>query len=299
MRPDLNSVQAFLEVASDLSFTKAAARLGVAPSSLSRTIRDLEDQIGIRLLTRTTRSVSLTVPGQRLRQKASPRLDEIFAEIADLSELRNRPAGLVRITCSEYAAEQLLWPKLRGVMRDYPGITVELFVDHSFSDIAAQRFDAGVRLGESLEKDMIAVRIGSEGRLIAVAAPSYLALHPAPLHPQQLTDHRCINLRLSTRSELYAWEFEKGGEKLRVRVAGPWIFNTIRPMLVAALDGYGIAFVPDDAAALHLESGELMQVLDDWCPSFPGFHLYYPSRRQNSLAFQIVVDALRHKPVRV
>lgn len=299
MRPDLNSVQAFLEVASDLSFTKAAARLGVSPSSLSRTIRDLEEQIGIRLLTRTTRSVSLTEPGQRLLEKASPRLDEIFAEIDDLSELRDHPTGLVRITCSEYAAEQVLWPKLREVMRDYPDISVELFIDHSFSDIAAERFDAGVRLGESLEKDMIAVRIGPDGRLITVAAPSYLALHPAPLHPKQLTDHRCINLRLSTRSELYAWEFEKGGEKLRVRVAGPWIFNTIRPMLVAALDGHGIAFVPEDAATPHLASGALVQVLDDWCPSFPGFHLYYPSRRQNSLAFQIVVDALKQKPVRI
>jgi DNA-binding transcriptional LysR family regulator len=215
--------------------------------------------------------------------------------MADLSDLRDRPAGLVRITCSEHAADRLLWPKLRGVMKDYPDITVELFIDHSFSDIAAERFDAGVRLGESLEKDMIAVRIGPDGRLVAVAAPSYFADHPIPARPQDLTEHRCINLRLATRSELYAWEFERAGERIRVRVEGPWIFNTIGPMLEAALDGYGIAFVPEDAAAPHLASGSLVQILDDWCPTFPGFHLYYPSRRQNSSAFQIVVDALRHR----
>ncbi len=296
MRPDFTALQAFIEVARDLSFTNAAARLGLAPSSVSRTIRDLEDRIGVRLLTRTTRSVSLTEAGQRLLDNAAPRLEEISAELVALSDLRERPSGLVRITCSEQAAYRLLWPKLRGVMKDFPQVTVELFIDHSFIDIAARKFDAGVRLGKSVEKDMVAVRIGPDDRRIAVGAPHYFAEHPIPLRPQDLTAHRCINLRLTTRGDLYAWEFERGGDRLRVRVDGPWIFNTVRPMVEAALSGYGIAFVPEVEARPHLASGELVQVLEDWCPAFPGFHLYYPSRRQNSPAFQIVVEALRYRP---
>jgi DNA-binding transcriptional LysR family regulator len=293
MRHDLIAIEAFIAVARDLSFTSAAARLGLAPSSLSRTIRDLEESLGVRLLTRTTRSVSLTDAGQRLLAKARPRLEEIAAELAALSDLRDWPSGLVRITCSEQAADRVLWPRLRTVLKDYPDITVELFIDHSFTDIAAERFDAGVRLGESLEKDMIAVRISPDARLVPVASPAYFAAHPIPQHPQDLTAHRCINLRLATRGELYAWEFEKDGHRLRIRVDGPWIFNSIRPMIAAALDGYGIAFVPEDDIRAHVTSGALVQVLDDWCQPFAGFHLYYPSRRQNAAAFQVVVEALR------
>ncbi|QYZ71488.1 LysR family transcriptional regulator [Neotabrizicola shimadae] len=228
MRPDLTALQIFIEVARDLSFTNAAARLGLAPSSVSRTIRDLEDRIGVRLLTRTTRSVSLTEAGLRLLDRAAPRLEEISAELAALTDLGLRPSGLVRITCSEQAAYRVLWPKLRGLMKDFPQITVELFIDHSFTDIAARNFDAGVRLGDSVEKDMVAVRIGPDSRLIAVGAPRYFAERPIPLRPQDLTEQSCINLRLGTRGDLYAWEFERSGEKLRVRVDGPWIFNTVR-----------------------------------------------------------------------
>lgn len=294
MRSDLVALQAFIEVARDNSFTKAAARLGQAPSSLSRTIRDLEESLGVRLFTRTTRSVSLTDAGERLLRTAAPRLEDIAAEMAALTDLQSKPSGLVRITCSEHAA-RLIWAKLSGIMHDYPDITVELFTDHSFTDIAAERFDAGVRLGESLEKDMIAVRIGPDGRLVTVAAPSYFAKHPTPVVPQDLTAHRCINLRLATRCDLYAWEFEKSGRTVRIRVEGPWIFNTLQPMLQATLAGYGIAFLPEDDVQPYLDNGELVAVLDDWCPSFTGFHLYYPSRRQNSAAFDIVVNALRHR----
>lgn len=292
---NLPAIRAFVEVARAQSFTTAAARLGLAPSSLSRTIRALEDRVGVRLLTRTTRSVSLTEAGLRLLDKAAPRLDEIATELAALADLRDTPSGLVRITCSEAAVQRVLWPRLRRAMRDYPDITVELSVDPGFTDIAAERFDAGVRLGEDVEKDMIAVRIAPDGRLITVAAPAYFARHPPPVQPQDLTAHRCINLRLASRGELYAWEFEKAGRKLRIRVEGRWIFNTMQPMLDAALDGYGIALVPEDDAQPHLARGDLVQVLDDWCPPIPGFHLYYPSRRQNSAAFQIVIDALRHR----
>lgn len=294
MRSDLVALQAFIEVARDNSFTKAAARLGQAPSSLSRTIRDLEESLGVRLFTRTTRSVSLTTAGERLLRTAAPRLEDIAAEMAALTDLQSKPSGMVRITCSEHAA-RLIWGKLSGIMHDYHDITVELFTDHSFTDIAAERFDAGVRLGESLEKDMIAVRIGPDGRLVTVASPEYFAKHPVPLVPQDLTAHRCINLRLATRGDLYAWEFENNGRAVRIRVEGPWIFNTLQPMLQAALTGYGIAYLPEEDVQPYLATGELVTVLDDWCPRFTGFHLYYPSRRQNSAAFDIVVNALRHR----
>ena len=295
MRDHISDLLAFIAVATDQSFTKAAARLGISASSLSRTIRSLEEQIGVRLLSRTTRSVSLTEAGQRLFNKASPRFDEIVAEMTALSDLRDSPSGTVRITCSEQAAETVLWPKLQRVLKNYPDITVEIFIDAGFTDIAAKRFDAGVRLGESLEKDMIAVRIGPDARLIAVAAPSYFLRHPAPVTPQDLTTHRCINLRLATRGDLYAWEFEKDGRQMRIRVDGPLIFNTVRLMIEAAVSGFGIAFVPEDNVRPLIASGDLVQVLDEWCKPIVGFHLYYPSRRQNSTAFQIVVEALRYR----
>lgn len=277
------------------SFTRAAAEIGVSPSALSQTIRSLEERLGYRLLTRTTRSVSTTESGERLLAAVAPRFEEIEAELAVLGELRDRPAGLVRITCSERAAETVLWPKLASGLVEYPDVKVELFIDHSFTDIAAQRFDAGVRLGESVEKDMIAVRIGPDMRMVAVASPAYLAGRPAPATPQELVAHACINLRLSSGGTLYAWEFEKDGRPLRVKVDGQFTFNTVRPMISAALQGFGIAYVPEDSAQPHLKAGELIQVLDDWCQPFSGFHLYYPSRRQMNPAFALVIDLLRLK----
>lgn len=293
MRADYNALAAFAVVARTSSFTRSAAELGVSPSALSQTMRQLENRLGYRLLTRTTRSVSTTEAGERLLATLAPRLTEIDAELLALGELRERPAGLVRITCSERAAETALWPRLSEGLADYPEVKVEIFIDHGFTDIAAQRFDAGVRLGESVEKDMIAVRIGPDLRMIAVAAPSYFASRGKPETPQDLVGHSCINLRLSSSGNLYAWEFEKGGHPLRVRVDGQFTFNTVRPMVEAALAGFGIAYVPEDTAESHLQSGALVQVLDDWCQPFSGFHLYYPSRRHMSPALAVIVDLLR------
>lgn len=295
MRENINDLLAFVAVATDQSFTQAAARLGTSQSALSRTIRKLEERLGVRLLIRTTRSVSPTDAGERLLQKVGPRLDEIKTELDALGELRDSPSGSVRITCSEYAADSIVWPKLARVLPDYPDIKVEIFIDHGFTDIAAERFDAGVRLGESVEKDMIAVRIAPDDRLIAVGAPSYFARHAPPEAPRDLTAHSCINLRLATRGSLYAWEFQKDGRPLNVRVEGQLTFNTVRAMVDAALSGFGIAFVPESGIGPHLASGALVQVLDDWCPPFPGFHLYYPSRRLQSPAFEIVMNALRYR----
>jgi DNA-binding transcriptional LysR family regulator len=291
---NFNDLATFAIVAREKSFTKAAAILGVSPSALSQTIRALEERLGLRLLTRTTRSVSTTEAGQRLLVGVTPRLDEIRAELTALSSMRDTPAGTVRITCSEHAAETVLWPKLAPILRNYPDVKLELYIDHSFIDIAAERFDAGVRLGESLEKDMVAIRIGPAGRLVVVAAPAYFEQHPIPDTPQDLTKHICINLRLSTQGGLYAWEFEKDNRPVNVRVDGQLIFNSMRPMVAAALEGFGVAFLPENSVRDEIRSGRLVQVLDEWCPSFSGYHLYYPSRRQNSPAFQIVADALRY-----
>jgi len=269
--------------------------MGVSPSALSQTMRALEERLGYRLLTRTTRSVSTTDAGERLLAAVAPRFEEIEAELSMMGALRDRPAGLVRITCSERAAETVLWPKLAVGLVEYPDVKVELFIDHSFIDIAAQRFDAGVRLGESVEKDMIAVRIGPDMRMVAVAAPNYLTGRIAPATPQDLVAHNCINLRLSSSGGLYAWEFEKDGHPLRVKVDGQFTFNTVRPMVSAAVRGFGIAYVPEDSARPYLDSGELVQVLDEWCQPFSGFHLYYPSRRQMNPAFAMVIDVLRHR----
>jgi Transcriptional regulator len=294
VRQHFNDLAAFVTVAKAKSFTKAAAELGISPSALSQTMRQLEERLGYRLLTRTTRSVSTTEAGERLFVSVAPRFEEIDAELAVLGEMRDRPAGLVRITCSEFAAETIVWPKLKRVLPDYPDITLELFIEHGFTDIAAERFDAGVRLGESVAKDMIAVRISADGRLVPVATPAYFESHPVPETPQDLVQHRCINLRLTTQGGLYAWEFEKDGRPVRVRVNGPIIFNSIKPMVDAALSNFGIAFVPQDSVDHHVRAGRLVQVLQDWCPPIPGFHLYYPSRRHNSPAFQIILEALRH-----
>lgn len=295
MRQHFNDLATFVTVAKTKSFTKAAAEMGISPSALSQTMRQLEERLGYRLLTRTTRSVSTTEAGERLLASVAPRFEEIESELAMLGEMRDRPAGLVRITCSEFAAETIVWPKLKSVLPDYPDITLELYIEHGFTDIAAERFDAGVRLGESVAKDMIAVRISPDGRLVPVATPTYFETHPVPEPPQDLVRHRCINLRLATQGGLYAWEFEKDGQPVRVRVEGPIIFNSIKPMVDAALSHFGIAFVPQNSVNEHVRSGRLIQVLQDWCPPIPGFHLYYPSRRHNSPAFQIVLNALRHR----
>lgn len=291
---NFNDLAAFAVVAREKSFTRAAARLGVSPSALSQTVRGLEERMGLRLLTRTTRSVSTTEAGERVLQTVGPRFEQILAELMALGELRDKPAGTVRITCSEHAAETVLWPKLTPVLKKYPEVKLELCIDHSFIDIAAERFDAGVRLGESLDKDMVAIRIGPDGRLIVVAAPAYFEQHAIPQTPQDLMKHNCINLRLATQGGLYAWEFQNDSRHLNIRVDGQLTFNSMRPMVAAAMQGFGIAFLPEDSVREDIRSGRLVQVLDEWCPQFSGYHLYYPTRRQNSPAFQVVADALRY-----
>lgn len=292
-REDVGDLVAFLAVARERSFTKAAGKLGVSQSALSHTIRRLEARLGLRLLTRTTRSVSPTQAGERLLRTVGPRLDEIEAELAALSELRDKPAGTIRITTSDHAAKTILLPRLAPLLRDYPDIKVEIDVDYGLTDIVAERYDAGVRLGEQLAKGMIAVPIGPEMRMAVVGTPTYFARRSPPKKPQDLTNHCCINLRLP--GGLYAWEFEKAGRELKVRVEGQIVVNGVDEMLNAALAGIGLAFVPDDLSRPYIAKGQLKRVLDDWCPPFSGFRLYYPSRRQSSPAFSLLVDALRYR----
>ncbi|WP_296171940.1 LysR family transcriptional regulator [uncultured Brevundimonas sp.] len=294
-RTDFNQLTWFQAVAEERSFTKAAARLGVAQSTLSHAIKQLEARMGIRLLTRTTRNVATTVAGERLLQTIGPRMTEIEEEIAALTAFRDTPSGSIRLTLSDHALDTVVWPKLKPVLAAYPDISVELLLDNTFRNIVEEGYDAGVRLGESVEKDMIAVRIGPDWRLVAVASPDYLAAHGRPQHPQDLVRHRCINTRQETSGRLYAWEFEKDGKELRVRVNGQLTFNNSYAMVDAAVSGFGIAYVPDSMVATAVASGALEVVLDDWSPPFEGYFLYYPSRRQNLLAFQIIVDALRHR----
>ncbi|WP_054302942.1 LysR family transcriptional regulator [Gemmobacter sp. LW-1] len=290
---DFNDLMWFLAVAEEGNFTRAAARLGVVQSTLSHRIKKLETRMGIRLLARTTRSVSTTEAGERLRRSLAPRVREIESEIAALMVLRTRPAGLVRLTLSHHALTRLIWPKLRPVLRDYPEIRLDLSVDGGFRDIVEDGFDAGIRLGESVEHDMIALRVGPDWRLVAVAAPVYLAARGRPGHPQELLKHDCINRRLAMANALYAWEFEKDGKELRVRVDGRLTLNDEATMVAAALDGVGIAYMPEDMVAGHLADGALELLLDDWSPRFSGYHIYYPSRHQNLPAFKVVVQALR------
>lgn len=293
-RQNVNDLLAFLAVARERSFTRAAAQLGVSPSALSHTIRALEERLGLRLLTRSTRSVAPTEAGDRLFLTVGPRFDEIETELAALTELREKPAGTIRITAGEHAAKAVLWPKLEGLLKKYPDITFEINVDHGFIDIVAQRYDAGVRLGESVAKDMIAVRIGPDMRMAVVGAPSYFAQRSPPVTPQDLTHHNCINMRLPTLGGLYAWEFGQGERELKVRVDGQLVFNDVSQMLTAALAGHGLAYVFEDMAQPYIASGRLKRALEDWCPPFPGYHLYFPSRRQSSPAFALLVDALRY-----
>jgi DNA-binding transcriptional LysR family regulator len=294
-RGNLNDLLAFVAVGRERSFTNAAAKLGVSQSALSHTIRELETRLGVRLLTRTTRSVSPTEAGERLLRTAGPRLEEIKAEIEAISELRQKPAGTIRITAADYAADTILWPKLTKFLRRYPDIKLEIIIDYGLTDIVAQRFDAGVRAGEQVAKDMIAVRIGPDIRMAVVGAPSYFKSRSEPKKPQELIGHSCINLRLPTHGGMYAWEFEKGTRELRVRVEGQLALNGTFQMLNAALAGFGLAYVPEDLAQPHFAKGRLKRVLEDWCPPYSGFHLYYPSRRQPSAAFALLVDALRHR----
>ncbi len=294
-RLDLNDIAAFLAVAREQSFTRAAAQLGVSQSALSQTVRNFEAQLGVRLLTRTTRSVAPTEAGERLLRAAGPRLDEVEAEVAALGELRDKPSGLIRITAHDHAVKSVLWPGLARLLPDYPDIRIEIVIDYGLTDIVAERFDAGVRSGEMVARDMIAVRIGPDMRSAVVGAPSYFAKRSRPKTPQDLTAHNCINLRLPTHGGLYAWEFEKDGRELRVRVEGQFVFNGTAPMLDAALAGFGLAYVPEDSIHAQLADGRLIRVLDDWCPAYPGYHLYYPSRRQPTSAFALLVDALRYR----
>jgi DNA-binding transcriptional LysR family regulator len=294
-RGHLDDLLAFIAVGRECSFTKAAAKLGVSQSALSHTIRELEARLGVRLLTRTTRSVSPTDAGKRLLHNIAPRFEEIEAEVAALRELRDKPAGTIRLTAGDHAIRCLLWPKLVKFLPKYPDIKVEIAIDYGLTDIVAQRYDAGVRWGEQVGKDMIAVRIGPDIRFAVVGSKSYFAKQSVPQTPQELIGHACINLRLPTYGGLYAWEFAKGDRELKVRVEGQLIFNSIFDVLDAALVGFGIAFVPEDLAQAHLAKGRLRRVLEEWCPPWSGYHLYYPSRRQQSPAFVLLVDALRHR----
>jgi DNA-binding transcriptional LysR family regulator len=294
-RGNLDDLLAFLAVGQERSFTRASARLGLSQSALSHTIRGLEERLGLRLLTRTTRSVSPTEAGERLLHTIGPRFEEIESELAALSELREKPAGTIRITATDSAVETILWPKLTGFLRRYPEVKVELIIDYGLTDIVAERFDAGVRSGEQVAKDMIAVRIGPDMRSAVVGAPSYFEARSEPTRPQELIGHNCINLRLPTRGGLYAWEFAKGGRELKVHVEGQLVLNGTFQMLNAALAGFGLAYVPEDVAAPHLAKGRLKRVLEDWCPEYSGYHLYYPSRRQHTPAFSLLVDALRYR----
>lgn len=294
-KTDFNDVMWFRIVAEERNFTRAAARIGVAQSTLSHTIKRLETNMGIRLLTRTTRSVAPTPAGERLLATVAPRLTEIEDEIAALMEFRDKPSGSIRLTLSDHALETVVWPKLKPVLADHPEISVEFSVDNGLRNIVEHGFDAGVRLGESVEKDMIAIRIGPDWCMVAVSSPDYFARHGVPEYPQDLLKHNCINMRHDTRGGLYPWEFEKGGQELNVRVEGQLIFNNSYAMMDAALSGMGIAFVPNSLADEHIASGLLRLVLDDWSPLFDGYFLYYPTRRQNLPVFRLIVDALRHR----
>jgi DNA-binding transcriptional LysR family regulator len=294
-RIDLNNLRSFIVVARERSFTRAAAQLGVSQSALSHTIRGLEEKLGLRLLTRTTRGVSPTEAGERLLANLSPYYEGIDAELAALGDLRDKPSGTIRISAHDHAASTILWPKLSPLLPAYPELKLEITINYAFIDIVADRYDAGVRLGDQVAKDMIAVRIGPDMRMAVVGSPAYLAGKALPRSPQDLTTHNCINLRLPTYGGLYAWEFVRDGEQLQAQVQGQAIFNTTPQMLTAALEGVGLAYVPEDVVQAHVAAGQLVPVLEDWWPVFPGYHLYYPSRRQSSLAFSLMVDTLRYR----
>lgn len=294
LKENFNELQIFLVVARERSFTKAAGKLGVSQSALSHAIKALEERLNIRLLTRTTRSVAPTEAGERIIACLEPRITDLEQELASLIQQDSIPSGNIRLSVGEHAARSLVWPKLKPFLREYPEINVELMVDNGFVDIVEGRFDAGIRLGESVDKDMIAVRIGPQMRMAVVASPSYFAANSVPETPHELQNHRCINMRLPTAGGLYHWEFEKEGKPLRVRVEGQVTFNLLAERIDAVLSGFGIACVPENMVQDHVKSGDLIQVLQDWSPSFPGYYLYYPSRKQHPPAFALMIDALRY-----
>lgn len=298
MAQKIDDLQAFLAVAQEQSFTKAAARLGVTPSALSHTIRALEERLGVRLLARTTRNVAPTEAGARLMRSIAPLFDQIAVEVEALGELRDKPAGTIRITCSDDAIELYLRPQLARFLENYPDITLELFVDYGFTNIVQERFDAGIRLGEAISKDMIAVRISPDWRLAVVGSPAYFERHRPPATPHELTQHPCINMRHRAAGAIYAWEFEKDGKAFTVKCDGQLVYNSTMHALSSAIDGIGLAYVPATLAAPYLADGRLTEVLADWCPYFDGFHLYYPHRRQASPAFAAFVDAVRYPVTR-
>jgi DNA-binding transcriptional LysR family regulator len=292
---NFNDLASFAVVAKERNFTRAAAKLGVSQSALSQTIRSLEERLGLRLLTRTTRSVAPTEAGERLLQTITPCFEEIASSLESLSELREKPAGTIRITAGEHAALSVLQPALAKILPQYPEIKVEIIVDYGLTDIVAEGYDAGVRLGEQVAKDMIAIRIGPDMRMAVVGAPSYFKHHSLPRKPQDLTAHNCINIRLPTYGGLFPWDLEKNGREVNVRVEGQLIFNNMGLRLTSALQGLGLAYMPEDQALSYIAEGRLIRVLEDWCPPFPGYHLYYPSRRHSSPAFALLVDALRFR----
>jgi LysR family transcriptional regulator, regulator of peptidoglycan recycling len=294
-REQMADLTAFLAVAEERSFTRAAVRLGLSQSALSQIMRRLEESLGVRLLTRTTRSVAPTDAGERLMRALAPTLEALDSSLASLNELRDKPAGTIRITSVEHATETVLWPALKKLLATHPAIRAEIISDYGLSDIVAERFDAGVRLGEDVDKDMVAIRIAPDLQMKLVGAPSYFRDRPMPKKPQELLQHRCINLRLSSSRGNYPWPFKKGARELRVRPEGPVAFNTIHMILEAVLGGVGLAFLPVDRVEEHIAHGRLMSVLGDWCPTFPGYHLYYPSRRQLTPAFALLVAELRRQ----
>lgn len=294
IKRNLNDLLSFVAVAREGTFTRAAAQLGVTQSALSQSISGLEARLQIRLLTRTTRSVSPTAAGERLLNAIGNRFDEIEAELDELSALRDKPSGTVRITCGDHIQRTLLLPRLTPLLLEYPDIKVEFDINYGFRDIVADRFDAGVRLGDTIDKDMIAVPIGPPVRMAVVAAPAYFAAHPKPRSPRDLVDHNCVNMRMQSGGGLYAWDFQRKDRHVNVRVDGQLIFNTSPNIVDAALAGLGIAWLPEEEFAPHIEEGRLLRVLENWCPLFPGYYLYYPNRRQPSPAFSLVVDALRY-----
>ena len=292
---NFNDLAAFAIVAKERRFTRAAAKLRVSPSALSQTIRNLEERLGLRLLTRTTRSVAPTEAGERLLRTVAPRLEEIKTELAALSELRDKPAGTVRITAGEHPAITVLQPALKRFLPDYPDIELEIIIDYGLTDIVADGFDAGVRMGEQVAKDMIAVPIGPQMRMAVVASPAYFERHPIPATPQDLTAHKCINIRLPTYGGVLSWSLAKNGREVNVRGEGQLVFNSLSMRLSSALDGLGVAYMPEDQALPYLADGRLVRVLEDWCPYFPGYHLYYPSRRRSSPALALLADTLRYR----
>lgn len=290
---DLKDFEWFLVLARERNFTRAAANLGIAQSTLSHTVKRLETRMGLRLVARTTRSVALTDAGQRLIQAVEPRFDAMKADLATLMSSGEALSGTVRLTVSDYALDWIVWPRLAPLLQTHPGLRLELHIDSELRNIVEDRYDAGIRLGESLEKDMIAVRVSPDWRLLAVASPTYFARYPAPNAPRDLISHNCINFRHSRGGGVYVWEFAKDGQEVRVRVEGQLTFNSSQSALRAAIDGFGIAYVPEDLSRHAISTGQLVACLDAWCPIFPGYYLYYPSRSQNSPTFNAVVAALR------